>query len=159
MGEKKDTSGKRVRPKTALRGKRFLYAKCRKRSPRPQLPPNLELGAVSAVATDAKDRVFVAHRAAKPILVFDREGKFVRGWGDDHIKTPHGLRIDPDGNVWVTDIGNHLVMKFDPDGKLLLSLGRKGEAGSQAISSTGPPMSRSRRTASSISRTATETPA
>jgi poly(3-hydroxybutyrate) depolymerase/DNA-binding beta-propeller fold protein YncE len=95
----------------------------------PQLPPNLELGAVSAVATDAKDRVFVAHRAAKPILVFDRDGKFLRAWGDDHIKTPHGLRIDPDGNVWVTDIGHHLVMKFDPDGKLLLSLGRKGEAG------------------------------
>ena len=97
----------------------------------PQLPPGLELGAVSAVATDAKDRVFVAHRAAKPILVFDRDGKFLRAWGDDHIQTPHGLRIDPEGNVWVTDIGNHLVMKFDPEGKLLLSLGRKGEAGSK----------------------------
>lgn len=95
----------------------------------PQLPPNFELGAVSAVATDVQDRVFVAHRAAKPILIFDKDGKFIRGWGDDHIKTPHGLRIDPDGNVWVTDIGHHLVMKFDPDGKLLMSLGRKGEAG------------------------------
>lgn len=95
----------------------------------PQLPPDLELGAVSAVATDSKDRVFVAHRAAKPILVFDRDGKFLRAWGDNHIKTPHGLRIDPEGNVWVTDIGHHLVMKFDPEGKLLLSLGKKGEAG------------------------------
>jgi len=94
----------------------------------PELPPKLELGAVSAVATDSKDRVYVAHRAAKPILVFDREGKFLRSWGDDHIKTPHGLRVDPDGNIWVTDIGNHLVMKFDPEGKLLLSLGKKGEA-------------------------------
>ena len=51
----------------------------------PKLPPKLELGAVSAVATDSKDRVFVAHRAAKPILVFDRDGKFLRSWGDDHI--------------------------------------------------------------------------
>jgi len=95
----------------------------------PQLPPNLALGAVSAVATDAKDRVFVAHRAAKPILVFDRDGKFLRSWGDDDIKTPHGLRIDRDGAVWITDIGHHLVMKFDPDGKRLLTLGKKGEPG------------------------------
>jgi poly(3-hydroxybutyrate) depolymerase/DNA-binding beta-propeller fold protein YncE len=95
----------------------------------PKLPSEIKLGAVSAVATDAKDNVFVAHRAAKPILVFDRDGKFLRSWGDDHLKTPHGLRIDPDGNVWVTDIGLHQVMKFDPDGKVLLTLGKKGEAG------------------------------
>lgn len=97
----------------------------------PQLPPKLELGAVSAVATDSKDRVYVAHRAAKPVLVFDRDGKFLHSWGDNHIKSAHGLRIDPDGNVWVTDIGNHLVMKFDPEGKLLLSLGKKGDAGNK----------------------------
>lgn len=95
----------------------------------PQLPPGLELGPVSAVATDAGDRVFVAHRGPKPILVFDRDGKFVRAWGDEHIKTAHGLRIDHHGHVWVTDVGNHLVMKFDPEGKLLLSLGQKGRAG------------------------------
>lgn len=95
----------------------------------PQLPQKLVLGPVSAVATDAKDRVFVAHRGPKPVLVFDRDGTFVRSWGDDHIKTPHGLRVDHEGSVWVTDIGNHLVMKFDPEGKLLLSLGTKGRAG------------------------------
>lgn len=96
----------------------------------PTLPPKLAFGPVSAVATDSADRVFIAHRAAKPVLVFDRDGKFIRGWGDEHIKTPHGLRIDRDGNVWVTDIGNHQVMKFSPEGKLLLTLGKKGEAGS-----------------------------
>ncbi len=96
-----------------------------------QLPPKVVLGPVSAVATDAKDRVYVAHRGPKPILVFERDGTFLRSWGDDHIKTVHGLRIDPDGNVWATDIGNHLVMKFDPEGKLLLSLGKKGEAGAK----------------------------
>jgi DNA-binding beta-propeller fold protein YncE len=98
----------------------------------PQLPPKLKLGPVSAVATDSKDRVYVAHRGPKPILVFDRDGKFLRTWGDDFIKTPHGLRVDSDRNVWVTDIGNHLVMKFDSEGKLLLSLGKKGDAGDKA---------------------------
>ncbi len=94
-----------------------------------KLPPGMKLGPVSAVAVDASDRVFVAHRGPKPVLVFDRDGTFVRAWGDDQLTTPHGLRIDPEGNVWVTDIGSHLVMKFDPAGRVLLSLGRKGQAG------------------------------
>jgi DNA-binding beta-propeller fold protein YncE len=98
----------------------------------PRLPPKVALGPVSAVAADAQDRVYVAHRGPKPILVFDRDGKFLRSWGDEHVKTPHGLRIDPEGNVWVTDIGHHLVMKFDPEGKQLLSLGQKGRAGDGA---------------------------
>ncbi len=98
----------------------------------PILPAQLKLGPVSAVATDSQDRVFVAHRGPKPILIFERDGTFVRSWDDDRIKTAHGLRIDSEGNVWVIDVGNHLVMKFDPEGKLLLSLGKKGEAGKGA---------------------------
>ncbi len=95
----------------------------------PQLPDDLPLGAVSAVATDAADRVYVFHRGKHPILVFDREGRYLRSWGDGQIQTPHGLRIDRAGHVWVTDIGNHLVRKFRADGKLLLTLGKKGEPG------------------------------
>src|SRR5688572_11022434 len=95
----------------------------------PQLPDGLKLGAVSGVATDSADRVYVFHRGKKPILVFDREGKFLRSWGDDLIKSAHGLRIDRENNVWVTDIGRHLVMKFDSAGKLLLTLGKKDTAG------------------------------
>jgi DNA-binding beta-propeller fold protein YncE len=98
----------------------------------PKLPADLKLGAVSAVATDAADRVYVFHRGKHPILVFDRAGHYLRSWGDDQIQTAHGLRIDHAGHVWVTDIGNHLVMKFSAEGKLLLSLGKKGEAGATA---------------------------
>jgi DNA-binding beta-propeller fold protein YncE len=94
-----------------------------------RIPAGLTLGPVSAVATDAADQVYVCHRGPRPVLVFDREGKFLRSWGDDVLKTPHGLRVDREGHVWVTDIGFHQVMKFDATGKLLLSLGRKGEAG------------------------------
>ena len=42
---------------------------------------------------------------------------------------PHGLRIDPAGNVWTTDVGSHQVMKFTQKGELLLTLGKKGQAG------------------------------
>jgi DNA-binding beta-propeller fold protein YncE len=95
----------------------------------PQLPDKLRLGQVSAVATDTADRVYVFHRGKQPILVFDRDGKFLRSWGDGLVKTAHGLRIDHEGNVWVTDIGNHQVLKFDREGKLLLTLGKKGQPG------------------------------
>jgi peptidylamidoglycolate lyase len=64
--------------------------------------------------------------------VFERDGKFLRSWGDDHLKTPHGLRFDRVDNVWVTDIGNYEVLKFDAAGKLLLVLCKKGEPGAGA---------------------------
>jgi DNA-binding beta-propeller fold protein YncE len=95
----------------------------------PKVPDDVKLGPVSGVATDSDDRVYVLHRGAKPVLVFDRDGKFLRSWGDDQLKTPHGLRIDKNGYIWITDIGNHQVIKFDAKGKPLLTLGRKGEAG------------------------------
>jgi DNA-binding beta-propeller fold protein YncE len=94
-----------------------------------KLPAGLTLGPVSAVATDAADRVYVCHRGPRPVLVFDRDGRFLRSWGDDVLKTPHGLRIDGEGHVWLTDIGNHQILKFDAGGKLLLSLGQKGKPG------------------------------
>jgi hypothetical protein len=51
----------------------------------PQLPPDVKLGRVSGVATDSADRVYVFHRGKQPILVFDRDGKFLRSWGDGVI--------------------------------------------------------------------------
>jgi DNA-binding beta-propeller fold protein YncE len=95
----------------------------------PQLPAGSKLGPVAAVATDSANRVYVFQRGKQPIQVFDKDGKFLRAWGDDLVKTAHGLRLDRDGNVWITDIGNHLVTKFDPDGKVLLTLGKKDQPG------------------------------
>jgi hypothetical protein len=60
----------------------------------------IKLGQVSAVATDASDRVFVFHRGVPPVVVFDRDGKYVRSWGEGLVKKAHGLRIDREQNVW-----------------------------------------------------------
>jgi DNA-binding beta-propeller fold protein YncE len=98
----------------------------------PKVPGDVKLGPVSAVATDASDRVYVAHRGKKPVLVFDAEGQFIRSWGDREIDTAHGLRVDPRGNVWVIDIGGHRVLKFSPTGKLLLALGKRGAKGASS---------------------------
>jgi DNA-binding beta-propeller fold protein YncE len=95
----------------------------------PKLPAGVKFGPVSAVATDSADRVFVFHRGKQPVMVFERDGTFVRSWGDVYIKSAHGLRIDHENNVWLTDVGYHQVFRFDPQGKLLLSLGKKGEPG------------------------------
>ncbi|MFN7922010.1 MAG: peptidyl-alpha-hydroxyglycine alpha-amidating lyase family protein [Bryobacteraceae bacterium] len=88
-----------------------------------QFPADFDLGAMSAVAIDSKDRVYVLHRGKLPIAAFDKKGKFLRAWGQDMFKVAHGLRIDREGNIWTTDNGNHLLRKFSPEGKLLATIG------------------------------------
>jgi len=94
-----------------------------------KLPHGFSLAECSAVAVNKKGELFLFHRGPRPILCFDAEGRFLRAWGDDVLKIPHGLRVDRDDNVWVTDVGVHRVFKFDPTGKPLLALGT-GEPGS-----------------------------
>ena len=78
-----------------------------------------------------------------PVLKFDETGKLVKSFGAGLILFPHGLSVDPDGNVWVTDgLGKdgkgHQVFKFSPDGKVLMTLGKAGVAGTAGRSSTSP---------------------
>jgi DNA-binding beta-propeller fold protein YncE len=87
------------------------------------LPPNVEIGAMSAVALDARDNIYVLHRGPQPLLKLDQHGKFVKAWGEGLFKVAHGLRIDRAGNIWTTDNGNHLLRKFSPGGELLASIG------------------------------------
>jgi DNA-binding beta-propeller fold protein YncE len=94
------------------------------------MPDGWKFGRVSAVAVDKAGEVYVFQRGKKadPIVVFDAKGKFLRSWGRGMFGNPHGMRIDAAGNVWVTDNGDHQVMQFTRDGKLLLTLGVKGKA-------------------------------
>ncbi len=95
------------------------------------MPDGWKFGRVSAVATDSAGRVFVFHRGprADPIVVFDAKGKFLRSWGRGMFGNPHGLRIDKNDNVWVTDNGDHQVMEFSNEGRLLREWGIKGKPG------------------------------
>lgn len=75
-----------------------------------------------------------------PIFKFDRNtGEILANFGSGVMVTPHGIDVDPDGNVWVTDfVGNeegtkgHQVHKFSPDGELLMSLGVAGQPGNDS---------------------------
>ena len=87
-------------------------------------------GSATGVDVDAHDNVYVFHRnESMPIVVFDSHGKFLRGWGKGMFQTTHFLRVDPSGNVWVTDRGSMQAFQFSPDGKLLMTLGKKGITG------------------------------
>lgn len=98
----------------------------------PHPPTNISWGDACGLAVDSRDFVYMFTRAKPPVQIYDPSGKFVRGWGDDVIQKAHGLRVDPKGNVWLTDVGNHTVREFTPEGKLLRTLGTPGESGEDA---------------------------
>lgn len=95
------------------------------------MPAGWFFGRVSAVAADSKGQVFVFQRgkSADPVVVFNAQGQYLRSWGRGMFGNPHGLRVDQEDNIWVTDNGDHQIMKFSNDGKLLLTLGIKKQAG------------------------------
>ena len=96
----------------------------------PSLPQGYTLGQVVGVDVDSQNRVWVFHRAARPVLCIDgASGEILSSFGDDMFENEHGLAVDADDNVWVTDADTHVVQKYSPDGELLATLGIKGEAG------------------------------
>ena len=110
----------------------------------PALPLGHVLGECTAVAVDARDNVVVLHRsgrgwttpfptepiAALTVSVIDgRIGNLLATWGTNLFIMPHGIGIDREDNVWITDVGRQQVLKFTHDGRLLLTLGERGVAG------------------------------
>ena len=95
----------------------------------PQLPVGRNFAETAGVAVDAKENVYVFHRGAEPIFVIDKSGKFLRSMGKGIYKSPHGIHIDKDGNVWTADDAGHVVAKMDSSGRVRMVLGRLGEAG------------------------------
>jgi DNA-binding beta-propeller fold protein YncE len=88
-----------------------------------KLPDGWQLTDVASVAVDSKDRVYVFNRGAHPMVVLDREGNFLRSWGEGLFSRAHGLHIDADDNLYCTDDGDHTVRKCTTDGKVLLTIG------------------------------------
>lgn len=93
-----------------------------------KFPAEIEVGAMSSVAVDAEDRIYVLHRGEPPVVAFDQEGKYVNSWGQGLFKVPHGLRVDSQGDIWTTDNGNHVLRKFNREGRLLTTIGAEGKA-------------------------------
>ncbi len=109
-----------------------------------QLPPGVKWAAVTAVEAAPDGTIYVVHRCfanscadrkEAPILKYDANGKLLKTWGEGMFIFPHGATVDRDGNLWVTDARGengkgHQVFKFNPDGKVLMTLGKAGVSGS-----------------------------
>src|SRR5204862_4121953 len=111
-----------------------------------KLPPNLYLGEGIGVATNSKGHVFVYTRSGDTRLFeFDQNGNFVReiGQGLYGFEFAHAVRVDRDDNIWAVDEGTNMVIKFAPDGRVAMELGRRppAEEGLVAVSPgpTEPP--------------------
>jgi DNA-binding beta-propeller fold protein YncE len=92
-----------------------------------KIPDGMAWGEVAAVAVDDKDQVYVFNRGPHPMMVFDRDGSFLRSWGEDIFVRPHGAHIADDGILYLTDDGRHTVSKCTLEGQVLLTLGVPGE--------------------------------
>jgi DNA-binding beta-propeller fold protein YncE len=92
-----------------------------------KLPHGWAFGDVAAVGVDRHDNVYVFHRGEHPMIVFDREGNFLRTWGEGVFLRPHGISMGPEDTIYCTDDGDHSVRKCTLEGKVLLTIGRPGE--------------------------------
>lgn len=92
------------------------------------LPAGIKMGAPASVAFDSRKHLFVLNRGPQPLMEFDEDQKFIRAFGEP-LRRAHGFRLDDAGNFWITDVGAHFVEKLDSEGKVLLTLGTKGQPG------------------------------
>ena len=88
-----------------------------------QLPEGWSFKQAAGMVVDAQDRVIVFCRGEHPVIAFDREGRFLRAWGEGIFKMPHCACIGPDGNLYLVDAGDHTVRVFTTEGKLLRTMG------------------------------------
>ncbi|PYS56255.1 MAG: 6-bladed beta-propeller [Acidobacteria bacterium] len=109
-----------------------------------KLPPDLHFGEASGVAVNSKGHVFVFNRGnttgpayaatASQILEFGPDGKYIREIGHNLYawSYAHTVRVDRDDNLWAVDKGSDMVVKFNPEGRVVMVFGRKKEASDEA---------------------------
>jgi DNA-binding beta-propeller fold protein YncE len=120
-----------------------------------KLPPDIHLGEAVGVAVNSKGHIFVFSRgnstgpaygaSAAQLLQFLPDGRFVREIGHNLYgwSFAHSVRIDKDDNIWVADKGSDMVIKFSPEGRVVMVFGRKQEAsdeGAEPLKHPKPPL-------------------
>lgn len=106
----------------------------------PTIPAGTKFGEASAVDVDADGNVWVLHRAGRPwaepfpkdpiaentVFKFAPDGTLLAQWGAGQFIMPHGLSIDGQGKVWITDVAHEQVFRFSPEGVQELVIGERG---------------------------------
>jgi len=91
-----------------------------------KLPGGWSFQETAAVGTDANDNVYVFNRGEHPMMVFDRQGNFLRSWSEGVFPRAHGVTMGPGETIFCTDDGDHTMRKCTLDGEVLLTLGTSG---------------------------------
>jgi DNA-binding beta-propeller fold protein YncE len=120
-----------------------------------KLPPDLYLGEAAGVAVNSKGHIFVFSRgntsgpaygaSAAQLLEFAADGKFLREIGHNLYawSFAHTVKIDREDNIWVTDKGSDMVIKFNPEGRVVMVFGRRQEGsdeGTAPLKHPKPPL-------------------
>jgi hypothetical protein len=106
-----------------------------------KLPPDVYFGEGIGIATNSKGHVFVYTRSGRTkLLEFDQNGNYVReiGQGNYGFEFAHTVRVDAQDNIWAVDEGTNMIIKFNPEGRVVMVLGRRPEAVEGAVG-TGTP--------------------
>lgn len=98
----------------------------------PQKPASVNWGATPGVCIDDRDNVWILTRAEPPVQVYDPSGKLIRSFGSGLFQWGHSIRLDPEGNLWLTDTNRHVVCQYTPEGQPLRTLGTSGVPGCDA---------------------------
>lgn len=88
-----------------------------------RLPEGWSFTEVVGVGVDSRDRVYVFCRGAHPLIVFDKEGRFLDAWGEGRFVRSHGIFVTRDDRVFLVDDVGHTVYRFSTDGRLELTIG------------------------------------
>jgi DNA-binding beta-propeller fold protein YncE len=115
-----------------------------------QLPEGWSHPDVAGVATDSQGRVYMLCRGDHPVIIYDRDGKFLDAWGEgDFTKRAHGAYIGKNDALYLTDDAHQTIRQYTLDGKLLMTLGTPFEASDtgytgevESITHGGPPFNR-----------------
>jgi len=106
------------------------------------LPAGVTWGEVPAMTIDKESRILAFHRNEPNVVEFDRSGKVLKTWGSGFVY-PHGIRIDRNGFLWLTDARGEngkgqQIFKYTRDGKLLMTIGTAGKSGEEDNVFNGP---------------------
>ncbi|MBC8871926.1 MAG: hypothetical protein H8E44_21055 [Planctomycetes bacterium] len=104
----------------------------------PQKPDSFTWGAMSGITVDAHDQIYLFNRSEPTVQIYRTDGALVRSWSAADPIGTHHIKLDPDGNVWTADFRSHVIQKYTPEGKLLLTLGEAGVAGCDESHFDGP---------------------
>ena len=92
-----------------------------------KLPDGVGWREVAGVITDEDDNVYAFSRGDNPVVVFDKDGNFLRTWGDGLFVRAHGISRGPNGTFYCADDGDHTIRQCSPDGETLMTIGIPGE--------------------------------